>query len=261
MKSIPKIGIVGAGNVAQHLGKTFVDGGYSVDFIFSKTQKSAQELADKLGALVVDSIEKMSSCDFILCTASDSALLELIPQLSELAPVIVTSGTVDSIILATKFPVGVLYPLQTFSKNDTLDVSNIPFFIEASNSTFLSEIKHIAQQLSIRVVPIDAQQRKQLHVAAVFMNNFSNHLIALGQEHLKNHNLNPDWFKPLLNKTIQKLEILSAFDAQTGPAIRGDFQTIETHKALLSKEMANLYQLLSDSIQRKHGVKTTKKPQ
>jgi len=253
MSAIPSISIVGAGNVAFHLGKAFSAAGIPVDRIWNRTFEKAAALARELGTRAAKEPEELAGSSLIICCASDSALPELIPQLSSIAPVATTSGTVDVLALEHQFPVGVFYPLQTFSGNRPADFSTIPLFIEGSDLHTTELLLSLGKRLSHTVIELPAAKRAELHIAAVFINNFTNHMVDLGQQFLEKHDLSFEWLKPLLNETIAKLGRQTAFEAQTGPARRNDTPTLEKHIAALDPEQAALYKLISNSIQQRYS--------
>ena len=143
-----------------------------------------------------------------------------------------------------------LYPLQTFSKDKSVDFSEIPVFIEANNEAALSKTSSLARMLSDNVREVSSQQRKQLHLAAVFACNFTNHLYELSSQLTEAAKLPFEVLLPLIRETADKLRTLSPHDAQTGPAIRNDRQVMEEHVKLLEgrSDLQKLYQLLSESI-------------
>jgi predicted short-subunit dehydrogenase-like oxidoreductase (DUF2520 family) len=190
----------------------------------------------------------MHVSDLIVCAVSDDALPEILPVLSQIAPVAATSGTFNVLPLQHEHPIGVFYPLQSFSKAREIDLSSVPFFIESTNAELTQQLVLLAQRLSPVVTELSWERRVHLHLAAVFVNNFTNHLIDIAQQHLEAENLSFDWLKPLLHETIAKLDAKNAKDAQTGPAKRGDRQTIQQHLAMLPEHEAAIYRLLSDSI-------------
>jgi predicted short-subunit dehydrogenase-like oxidoreductase (DUF2520 family) len=144
--------------------------------------------------------------------------------------------------------IGVFYPLQSFSKNRTIALSEVPFFIEARNADLGDLLFQLAKILSPHVDFADSEQRRHMHLAAVWINNFTNHMVFQAQEYAEAHAIQPEVFLPLLKETIAKLETLSARDAQTGPARRGDLHVLAQHEAALSGAAKEMYQLISRSI-------------
>ena len=252
MRTISSISIVGAGNVAVHLATGLLKAGVRIDYCWNRTQEKAMVLAEQLQCSVATKIEDLAKSDLILCAVSDDALSMLIPQLSAIAPVVATSGTVDVVTTTGLFPVGVFYPLQTFSKNRKVDLSVVPIFVESNSPEFTHSLLELGLKISNTVTELPWEKRVQLHLAAVFVNNFTNHLIDLAQQQLTQADLSFDWLKPLLLETVEKLNDQTAFNAQTGPARRADLKTIERHIAMLPTEQAAIYKLLSSSIQQRY---------
>jgi predicted short-subunit dehydrogenase-like oxidoreductase (DUF2520 family) len=146
---------------------------------------------------------------------------------------------------------GVFYPLQSFTKNKTVDFSKVPIFIEASSAELNEMLSEIAHKLSQTVVKMDAKQRKKLHIAAVFINNFTNHLLDLMQDFSSENQLDFQWFAPLLDETIRKALEGQAFMMQTGPAKRNDQATIQAHEAQLEEPLLSIYRTMTTSIQKR----------
>lgn len=251
MQTVSSLSIAGTGNVARHLGKELVKAGVRIEFVYGRSTEKTAALASLLGCKMTLDPSDLAGSDLILCAVSDNALPELIPQLSRLAPVATTSGTVNALALAHTHPVGVFYPLQTFSPNRETDLSHVPFFVEGSSADLVEQLKALAATISDTVTELSHERRAHLHLAAVFVNNFTNHLVDIAQQHLEQEKLPFAWLRPLLNETVDKLGHQSAKDAQTGPARRNDTQTIQHHISMLSPEDAQLYRLLSDSIRKR----------
>ena len=251
MQTVSSLSIAGTGNVARHLGKALVQAGVQLDYVYGRSAEKAAGLASLLGCKMTLDSRDLSDSGLILCAVSDNALPELIPQLSRIAPMATTSGTVNALGLSHMHPVGVFYPLQTFSPNRDTDLSKVPFFIEGSSAAFTEQLKALAARISPVVTELSHERRAHLHLSAVFVNNFTNHLVDIAQQHLEKEELPFAWLEPLLHETVAKLSHQSAKDAQTGPARRNDTQTIEHHISMLSPEDAALYRLLSDSIRKR----------
>ena len=193
----------------------------------------------------------MRYADLYLIAVSDSAIEEvstLLPFSGRL--VAHTSGTMPLGALSTKNRRAVFYPLQTFSKTKSVDFKKVPLCLEAENDEDLEIISSIGTAVSDNVYFINSQQRKSLHVAAVFVSNFSNFLYSIGEEICTDNNIPFDILKPLITETAEKIHHLDPKKAQTGPAIRGDQNTIDAHlKFLENSTYKNIYSLLTQSIQ------------
>jgi predicted short-subunit dehydrogenase-like oxidoreductase (DUF2520 family) len=147
---------------------------------------------------------------------------------------------------------GSLYPLQTFSKQREADFWNVPFFIEAVRKEDAEYLKTIAGSLSSKIYEADSEQRKYLHLAAVFACNFVNHLYALSADILERYNLPFDLLLPLIDETARKIHELPPNYAQTGPAVRYDKNIIDKHLIMLTDrpEVQEIYRLLSENIRK-----------
>lgn len=251
-----KVVMLGSGNVATHLGKAFSDAGHSVLQVWSRSINHAEKLANQLKAKAIDQINEITTeGDLYVISVLDDAILPVLEQLTHIsAPIVHTSGSTDmNVISLYSKNYGVFYPLQTFSKEVFVDLTNTPLLLEASNSTVLSLIKELASSISKNVQNCNSEQRIKLHIAAVFSCNFSNHLYAIAQELLKESNLDFDLIRPLILETAQKVMDRLPKEVQTGPAVRGDQLTLSRHRKELRNhpDMLAIYNLLSSDIQNK----------
>jgi predicted short-subunit dehydrogenase-like oxidoreductase (DUF2520 family) len=248
---IKSISIIGSGNVAHHLGKAFL-GLVKINAVYSRNKVSAQELADDLFVFHAENIEDLIPSDIFLLCVSDDEIQSVISKIPDNQSIVYTSGSVGLNELPSRKNIGVLYPLQTFSKNRSVELFDVPFFIEADNEPYAQSIFDLAWHLSRKVIFANSEDRKNLHLAAVMVNNFSNHIAFLSQEYLKGKSLEWDFLKPLILETAKKLQVENPYDAQTGPAMRGDQKTIEKHLSMLNDETKSIYSLLSKSIAQHH---------
>ncbi len=254
------IQIVGSGNIAYHLAHRLA----SCELYQSIRIVSRNESMRDLFQLISKKIDFNSFENFnynipaTIIAVSDDAIASVANQFADYNYLILhTAGSVDTgIFEKAGFPnFGSLYPLQTFSMRKAVDWSKIPVFISANSKENSQKASIIAHNLSAKVHYIDDQQRLALHISAVIANNFSNHLFAEAERWLDAHNLKFEYILPLINETIEKLQYLSPFDAQTGPAIRNDRNVINKHVSKLSSlpDLSELYQLLTHSIQKMHN--------
>lgn len=315
-----KIVLIGAGNVATHLGQALAKAGHQITQVYSRTEASAKELAEKLSevsgagtfhpisdgateeAKVAESpiaaegdsaaeksstaeefvktvkavkgensnktncltsahcswttqIEAISSAaDLYLVMLKDSVLEDILPRLVQRNPnalYVHTAGSVAMSIwqgLTSRY--GVLYPMQTFSKARAVDFQHVHFFIEANSPADTALLRSVASTLSSHVYEATSEQRKYLHLSAVFACNFTNHMYAICEELLTTHGLPFSSMFPLIDETAQKIHHLPPKQAQTGPAQRNDTNVMERQQALLSDhpELETLYRLISEHI-------------
>ena len=250
-----KIILIGAGNLATHLGKAIFAAGHDVVQVFSRTMQSATALASEVGAQPVSDISAVrADADLYVVSVKDSALAELIPALckgKETKVFLHTAGSIPmDVFQGMALHYGVLYPMQTFSKQREVDFSQIPCFIEANDEHALQLIGDVAHQVSSRVYHLASEDRKYLHLSAVFACNFVNHCYALSQEILEEHGIPFDVMLPLIDETAAKVHELDPKDAQTGPAVRYDENVLRAQGALLKSnpQMKDIYDRMSMSI-------------
>ena len=256
MESGITISIIGAGNLATQLGNALHKEGYLISQVYSRTQKNAAVLSKKLNAKPISNLKKLSTdASIYIIAVKDDAVEAVAKQLKLKDKIVVhTSGSVSINVLKNcSKNYGVFYPLQTFSKNKTANFKTIPVCIEASNNSTSTTLQYFAKSISGNVQKINSEQRKKIHLAAVFACNFSNHMYAIAETLLKKDKLSLDLLKPLIEETANKIKDNKPNTVQTGPAIRKDKKTMDGHLKLLSKEkdLQKIYTLISDSIAKK----------
>ncbi len=253
MKSVV---IIGAGNVAFHLCRALIQNTVNVRQIFNRTLVNAEKIGEANNIPYTDKISELIKADLYIIASSDSAIEELshyIPYDDTL--VVHTSGSMSTKALKGNYRKGVLYPLQTFSKIKSLKYDDIPFFVEAEDENDLEALVELSKRVSNSVYKADSEKRLKLHMAAVWANNFSNHLYQIADGICKEADIPFTVLQPLIKETYKKIKDLSPYDAQTGPARRGDEIVIEKHLDLLNHNSANqqLYKLLTESIKRTYS--------
>jgi predicted short-subunit dehydrogenase-like oxidoreductase (DUF2520 family) len=249
--TIKTISIIGSGNVAHHLGHAF-SGTVKVRSVYSRNATENHKFATELFAFCADRIEDIIHSDLVLVCVNDDSINEIINQLPRDQAVAYTSGSVLMSELDRKENIGVIYPLQTFSKDVPVDLFHVPFFIEASDEPMAQDLFELAWIVSRKVIFANSEDRRNLHLAAVMVNNFTNHIHTLAADFLKSKSLEFDFLKPLIAETSKKLQSGQPVDLQTGPAKRNDIHTIKTHLNMLEGETKAIYHLLSESILKKH---------
>ena len=250
-----KITIIGSGNVAQHLIDAFAkSNAVEIIQVFSRTQKQFLPLLDS--NKITNDWNALAEADLYIIAVSDDAIPAVSSQLPfENRLVVHTSGSAPLTSLDNKNRKGVFYPLQTFTKGKAVDFKTIPFCLETQLDNDYALLEKVARSISDSVFKIDSHQRKALHVAAVFVNNFTNYLYQLGNEICQENHVSFDILKPLILETAKKILTLSPEDAQTGPAKRSDISTIAAHESFLTNEnQSTIYKILTQSIQN-HGKK------
>ena len=247
--------LIGAGNVATHLGVALQQAGWEIAQVYSRTEASASELANRLQVSFVTSIaEVCTDADIYIVSVKDDALPVLIPELvkGRNGMFVHTAGSVPMKVWeGYALNYGVLYPMQTFSKQKPVDFSKVPFFLEGDGGETLVMLRELASSLSEKVYDATSEQRMALHMAAVFACNFTNHMYALSAHLLEKNGLPFDAMLPLIDETARKVHELAPKAAQTGPAIRKDMDVMNKHLDMLSgePELKELYEKISKSIQ------------
>ena len=245
--------LIGAGRLATQLGWALREAGHDVTAVYSRTMEAAEALTRVVGGSPTDHLGQLPlTADVYIVAVKDSALQALIPQLTqgrEGQLFVHTAGSMPMTVFegyADRY--GVLYPMQSFSKERRVDFAEIPVFIEGADPL----IRQLAESISRRVYPLSTADRKYLHLAAVFACNFANHCYALAADVLERHGLPFDVLLPLIDETARKVHELHPLDAQTGPAVRYDENVINMQAALLSDPaVRELYERLSLSIHQK----------
>jgi predicted short-subunit dehydrogenase-like oxidoreductase (DUF2520 family) len=244
-----KVVVIGSGNVAQHLIKAFKKSNeIKVVQAFSRSKEALLHLLDS--DIITDNLSLLMEADMYIISVSDNAIQEVSSQLPFTNKLIAhTSGSQSITDLDAKNKRAVFYPLQTFSKNKEVDFNTIPICIEVENDDDYELVQKIAKSISKEVYQINSKQRKSLHVAAVFVCNFVNQLYKIGKDICDENQVPFTILKPLILETANKILKLSPADAQTGPAIRNDTQTINSHLHFLSDEnQKEIYKILTKSI-------------
>jgi predicted short-subunit dehydrogenase-like oxidoreductase (DUF2520 family) len=253
---IKSISLIGSGNVATHLGKGFSKAGLQIRSVYSRSFTHAERLAVQINSRAVDQIADLDkSSDLFLICVSDDAILSILPKLKEIVPaqsiLAHTSGSTASLPKeGTGAASGVLYPLQSFNKDRKLDLVNIPFLITADDPATLEKLTVLCAKITDHYQIISDEERLMLHVAAVFANNFGNHLFTIAEEISKQFNLEFDLLRPLIAETVARIEHALPSQVQTGPAIRNDLKTIDKHLKVLKNNpgYSAVYSLLTQSI-------------
>ncbi len=251
------VAIIGTGNLARHLYDAFMV--CPTTDIVQVVGRNTKALAyfEKSTATSTD-FKNMAEAAIVIIAVSDTAIPKVSEQLLYTKGLIVhTAGSVSMDVLSDHSRYGIFYPLQTFTKDRKAAMNSVPFCLEAHDETDLELLKKLAGELSERVYEVDSEQRKVLHLAAVFVNNFANHLYHIGKEICDQNGLPFEILQPLIEETFYKTEQLTPYDAQTGPARRGDSETIRRHlEQLKNSGHKEVYEVLSESIKKLYNQNT-----
>lgn len=261
--------LLGAGRVATHLAPALLSAGYRVGQVWSRTMASACALADPLGIPCTDDLRAViTDADIYIACVADEALPEVTKAL--VASLEAASGNPLLLHTAGSVPLdvwreagarryGILYPLQTFSKERAIDMREVSFFVEASSEESSAAVEALARSLSRMVFHADSRRRALLHIAAVFACNFTNAMYAAAYHLLAADDIPFDVLLPLIDETAAKVHTLTPREAQTGPAVRGDHQVMQAHLERLSSmpELQHLYEQMSRMIVTTHNSQPT----
>jgi predicted short-subunit dehydrogenase-like oxidoreductase (DUF2520 family) len=244
-----QVSIIGSGNVAQHLIQAFAK---TTEIELVQVFSRKPELLFSLvpNHKIISDYNLLKAVDLIIIAVSDDAIAIVSAQITLKNQLVVhTSGSVSMDALNSKNRHGVFYPLQTFSVSKEIDFKLIPICLEATTRKDYQILEKVAKSISDVTYNINSEERKALHVAAVFVSNFVNHLYQIGNELCLENDLSFDILKPLITETANKIQTLSPTQAQTGPAKRNDTQTIKAHLSFLTNDnQKEIYKLLTKSI-------------
>ncbi len=253
-----KIAIIGAGNVAYHLGTALQKAGVEITAVYTRDERKAKALATKLHTSWVAEIDKLPpNTQLTIIAVKDEAIAEVSNQIKTSGIVAHTSGMLGIDVLATHKHRGVFYPLQTLKAGVDVDFNTVPLLLETSDEETTTLLTKTAKLISQKVSEVKLHERQMAHLAAVFANNFTNHLYTVANDILQTHGLSFDLLKPLIAQTAQNIQHQLPAEVQTGPAVRGDMETIDMHLQLLREHVQyrQLYELISANIIEQHRNK------
>ncbi len=247
-----QIVIIGSGNVASVLGRLCKQRGHEIVQVVSRNTSHAKLLADELKCAYADYNEKLNdSAGLYILAVADTALQELNKSINLGTKLILhTAGSVSKEVLKDiSLNYGVLYPLQSLRKEMEYE-TDIPFLIDGNSAETLTLVEDFAGTLSTNVTKTSDDERLKLHVAAVVVSNFTNHLYAIAEDFCKKENVDFALLTPLIKETAERVAHFSPAAVQTGPAVRNDIFTIEKHLRILADhpQLKYMYIKLTDSI-------------
>ena len=256
-----RIVIIGAGNAATALGKKCVEAGHTVLQVYNREENGGKSLALKLNSdFTTDPLQLNQQADIYLLAVADNAIDEISSWLKlEKKLIVHTAGSVSMHALKNiSRNYGVLYPLQSLRK-EMNELPAIPFLVDGNTEDNIALIMDFAQTISTQVAIANDEQRLKIHVAAVVVSNFTNHLYALAAEYCSKENVPFNMMLPLIKEVANRLNYFPPQQMQTGPAVRNDVATIEKQIGLLKnyKELKEIYSLFTKSIQQHNLSKPT----
>jgi len=250
-----RITIIGSGNVATHLVAAFKNAGHRIVQVYSRNMQNAALLAYHVGAEAIDDLSHINiETDLFIISVNDDAIVSIAEGLAKYGKLTIhTSGAVSlGALSAIISKAGVFYPLQTFNKNKEIDFFTVPPCIEGVDEGITGQLEQLAQTISNRVYRVNSEQRKALHLAAVFACNFPNYLYGASQQLLEKQQMDFEMLRPLILETAQKVQEHLPAEVQTGPAIRNDENTMAAHLQMLNNEPAlkSIYTVKSGDYQK-----------
>jgi len=252
-----EIVLIGSGSVATHLGLALKAKGVTISQVYSRNSINAEILSKKLNApFITDISDIYKDADIYFYALTDNAFKSILRKIDMPDGIQVhTAGCIpmgEFEGFSAKF--GVLYPLQTFSINKPVDFSHIPICIEACNIEVQKKLLDIGNLLSDKIYLINSDQRKKLHLAAVFACNFTNYMYDIASTILEESGFLFEIIQPLITETADKIKTMNPYEAQTGPAVRMDKKTLSKHLIMLNKkpELKKIYNLLTKNIYKRH---------
>jgi predicted short-subunit dehydrogenase-like oxidoreductase (DUF2520 family) len=250
---IRKIALIGAGKLASNFAFTLKKKGFTILQVYNRSRDPGMNLAGKVDSRYIDDLlELTGEADLYALAVSDSALQEISEKIRLKNQVIIHfSGTTDiSILKDSSSNYGVLYPPQTFTLHQSAGFINIPLCIEANNSESEGKLSAFAATLSDKIFQVNSDQRKTIHLSAIFAGNFTNFMYSIAEELLSKNNLPMTLLEPIIEKTRANAMRKNIFNSQTGPAFREDLEILKTHLDILSENPAfkEIYRIISESI-------------
>ena len=244
------ITILGNGNIANLFGQRFIDVGIEINSISSRNEQEGTQLAKKLNSKY-EKLNQITS-EIIFVCISDDAINSVCNNIPKEKTIVYASGIIPLNEIKQE-NAGVFYPLQTISKNSINTATKFPILIESKTPELTIFLKTLAEKISAKVKYVTSEERIKIHLAATFINNFSNHLIFLGLQYAKDQHIEEDIFNDLIQETYNKLNFISAYDAQTGPSKRNDIKTIKKHLDLLPENLKSIYLKVSENISKTYN--------
>ena len=243
--------IIGSGNISMNIGLALKKSRFNINKICSRNELTGLKLAKKLGSNFSKEIIIPKKTDLVILGVPDDQISKISKEIKCKA-IIHTSGTRNINILKNcSKNYGVVWPIQTFTK-EKVNFKDIPICIEANSKKFEILLKSLFLNLSENVFEMNIQNRKIIHLSAVFSCNFINHLFYISRDILNDKKIDFSILKPIIYETTNKAFKYSIRENQTGPAKRKDFKTIEKHLGILSKakkkKYINIYKSMTDSI-------------
>ena len=248
-----RISFIGAGKVSGTLCRQMFLSGCRIQKITSRTEEKGRALAESCNAAWSPGLDFTGSEDLIIAALPDDKLSDVLSMIScgDNTVVAHTAGSLGLEVFPPHLKhTGVLYPLQTFSETRNISFRDLPVFIEASDSVSSALLTDISESIGGKVYFADTERRRLIHIAAVFVCNFTNHMYTAGKLINSKAGFPYEVLKPLIAETFLKAGEYGPENSQTGPAYRNDKGTIKKHIDLLSfsPELQAVYKEVTNSI-------------
>lgn len=249
-----KVVVLGNGNVGTHLCRAFEQ---SPNVLLLQNYNRKGEALLNCNVPVISDLKNIASAEVYIVTYNDDSLFEVQEELMQLKGIVAHTSGATSIEIFNKLEnFGVFYPLYSFSKAIAVNFNEVPIALEANTENNALVLSHLAQSISPKVYAINSQQRKSLHVAAVFANNFSNFMLTQAKDICDENNIDFRILHSIIKQTMHKVEYTEPKLAQTGPAIRNDLETIQEHLNILdSSSKKEIYSVITNAIKHYYGKK------
>lgn len=243
-----RVVLLGLGNVGFHLAKAFIRSDQiELVQIYNRTQKDTKLFDESIP--ITNKIKELEVADVYIISVSDEAISNFSDQLQFKQGLVVhTSGTVSLDTLKCETNRGVFYPVQSFTKNKEVDFYNVPIAFEVEKESDFELLEKLSKSISNRVFRLNDEQRRYLHIAAVFANNFTNHMYKIAYDICEENEMSFDLLKPLIMETAIKAQTIIPIEAQTGPAVRNDNRTVQNHMETLDINRKEIYTLVTKDI-------------
>ncbi len=243
--------IIGSGAVAHYFTNLFIEKGISVSGLFSRNETTGFNITMQYNIPFFDTLS--ASCGEVYFVAvKDDSVISIINELPKTAAVIYTSGTID-LSLINHPNCSVFYPLQSFDGDLSMEAQEIPILLESKSTESYLDLQELCKTLGHPYFEVNSEKRKEIHLCAVFLNNFINHMVTIAFDEMKSRSIESEILKPLIEKTMRQLLTGDSIKKQTGPAKRNDKNTIIEHKKMLSGDSLDVYTVMTNSILKKFG--------
>lgn len=246
-----RIFFIGTGRLAVNLATAFRRSGIVLSGCYSRNSDHGKAFSERFHIPFFPQLTSIPvDCDVYLLAVTDSAVAEVSAQIQVDGILAHCSGMLPIETIHGNKIKGVFWPVQTLSLDHLVDLDEVPFCVEASSVKALQTLLNLANAISRQAMQVTLEERQRMHLAAVLVNNFSNHLFHLASQFLSTHGDTFEHLKPIITETARKVQTLDPAMAQTGPAVRHDLATLERHRQLLEvhPDLLKLYDTLSESI-------------